>query len=307
MAVSLASSTKVQPGGAYERLKARHDQFHQAIRNYFKILPPSPEFCRSCCTGRKKALCIGINYIGQRKELRGCANDARAMAAFLTKNHGFEPSNIILLTDDDRKNKRPTKDEMFRAMQWLTDGSQKDDSLFFHYSGHGGQVKDEGGRELDGMDETIFPLDHAQAGDIIDDDLFKALVAPLPSGCRLTALFDSCHSGTVLDLPYIHSAHGRLRGINHISQRARKRGVAPNADVICFSACKDDETAADTFTGNVAVGAMSHAFIESLEKNKSQTYDSLLTSLRAILIPRYRQKAQISCTQPLELEREFTL
>lgn len=28
------------------------------------------------------------------------------------------------------------------------------------------------------------------------------LVKPLPAGCRLTAIFDSCHSGTVMDLPY---------------------------------------------------------------------------------------------------------
>jgi len=68
----------------------------------------------------------------------------------------------------------------------------------------------------------------------------------------------------VLDLPYLHSAHGRLRSISHISRRAQKRGVAPSADVISFSACKDDETSADTFEGGVAVGAMSHAFIRSL-------------------------------------------
>lgn len=31
------------------------------------------------------------------------------------------------------------------------------------------------------------------------------LVKPLPAGCRLTAIFDSCHSGTVMDLPYVVS------------------------------------------------------------------------------------------------------
>jgi hypothetical protein len=31
------------------------------------------------------------------------------------------------------------------------------------------------------------------------------MVKPLPAGCRLTAIFDSCHSGSALDLPYIVS------------------------------------------------------------------------------------------------------
>lgn len=31
------------------------------------------------------------------------------------------------------------------------------------------------------------------------------MVKPLPAGCRLTAIFDSCHSGSSLDLPYIVS------------------------------------------------------------------------------------------------------
>lgn len=39
---------------------------------------------------------------------------------------------------------------------------------------------------------------------IIDDDLHDMLVRGLPEGCRFTAIFDSCHSGTALDLPYIY-------------------------------------------------------------------------------------------------------
>jgi hypothetical protein len=42
------------------------------------------------------------------------------------------------------------------------------------------------------------------------DGSHDMLVKPLPAGCRLTAIFDSCHSGTVMDLPYVVSA------INHV-------------------------------------------------------------------------------------------
>jgi hypothetical protein len=37
------------------------------------------------------------------------------------------------------------------------------------------------------------------------------MVKPLPPGCRLTAIFDSCHSGTALDLPYVYSTKGAVK------------------------------------------------------------------------------------------------
>lgn len=40
------------------------------------------------------------------------------------------------------------------------------------------------------------------------------MVRPLQSGVRLTAIFDSCHSGTALDLPYIYSTQGILKEPN---------------------------------------------------------------------------------------------
>jgi hypothetical protein len=64
------------------------------------------------------------------------------------------------------------------------------------YSGHGGQAPARDGDEDDGMNETILPVDFQQAGQMEDDELHMIMVRPLPVGCRLTALFDSCHSGT---------------------------------------------------------------------------------------------------------------
>ena len=58
------------------------------------------------------------------------------------------------------------------------------------------------GQESDGYDETILPTDFKQAGQIRDTELNQVLVRPLPQGVTLHALFDSCHSGTALDLPY---------------------------------------------------------------------------------------------------------
>jgi hypothetical protein len=40
----------------------------------------------------------------------------------------------------------PTRANIFRACQWLTTDMQFGDSLFFHYSGHGGQLRDPTGK-----------------------------------------------------------------------------------------------------------------------------------------------------------------
>lgn len=100
-------------------------------------------------------------------------------------------------------------------MQWLVRDARPNDSLFFHCpyrsssvahknaqlnsanfsdSGHGGQTKDTDGDEDDGFDETIYPLDFKQAGQLVDDEMHNIMVRSLPMGCRLTAIFDSVRS-----------------------------------------------------------------------------------------------------------------
>ncbi|KAL1728382.1 caspase domain-containing protein [Schizophyllum commune] len=266
-----------------------------------------PQFRYSRCCGRKKALCIGINYKGTRHELYGCINDANAVRNFLiSKYEGFRARDIVVLTDDNPHSRsRPTRQNMLDAMRWLVQDAQPDDSLFFHYSGHGGQTKDKDGDEVDGWDEVIYPLDYETQGHIVDDQMHAIMVKPLPAGCRLTAIFDSCHSGTALDLPYIYSSSGRLKG-SHVSNRARKRKATP-ADVISWSGCEDRQTSADTFSGGVAVGAMSHAFISSLKANKNQSYQELLTSVRRILHPKYSQKPQLGSSHPIDTNLNFII
>ena len=53
-----------------------------------------------------------------------------------------------------------------------------------------------------------MPSDHETSGLITDDTLFERLVRPLPAGCRLTCLFDCCHSGTPTDVD-THDYAGR--------------------------------------------------------------------------------------------------
>jgi len=62
----------------------------------------------------------------------------------------------------------PTKANMIKAMHWLVDDAHPHDSLFFHYSGHGGQTVDLNSFQDDLYDETIYPLDFNKAGPILN-------------------------------------------------------------------------------------------------------------------------------------------
>jgi Caspase domain len=46
------------------------------------------------------------------------------------------------------------------------------------------------------MCARVLQVDYANAGYIVDDELFQTLVAPQPEGCELTVFLDCCHAGT---------------------------------------------------------------------------------------------------------------
>ncbi|KAL2854989.1 caspase domain-containing protein [Aspergillus pseudoustus] len=308
--------------------------------------PSNYRFQYSACTGRRKALLIGINYFGQPNQLQGCINDVTNVSAFLHERNGYRREDMVILTDDQTNPKSvPNKENILRAMQWLVHGAQPNDSLFIHFSGHGGRTPDLDGDEDDGFDDVIYPVDYRTAGHIVDDDMHDIMVRPLQPGVRLTAVFDSCHSGTALDLPYVYSTQGILKEPNlakeaasdlfsaitsygqgdlsgmaqtaigffkkaAIGSSARERTMRTKtspADVVMFSGSKDDQTSADTFQDGEARGALSWAFIKVLQRNPQLSYVQLLNLIRAELEGKYTQKPQLSCSHPLDTNLLFVM
>jgi len=97
----------------------------------------------------------------------------------------------------------PTRENLLRAMRWLVDGASAGDSLVFHFSGHGVQKLDMNDDEVDGYNEALCPMDFERSGKILDDEINATIVRPLGKGVKLHAIVDTCHSGTILDLPYL--------------------------------------------------------------------------------------------------------
>ncbi|SJL15141.1 uncharacterized protein ARMOST_18626 [Armillaria ostoyae] len=172
-----------------------------------------------------------------RKNLSLSFDYDNSVLTLLLPENDYKARDITVLTDDTVN--KPTRKNILDALSRLFEGAKSNDSLFLHYSGHGDQIPDTNGDEVDGKDEGIESYDSSV---IIDDDIHEMLRS-LPSGCQLTALFDSCHSGTILDLPYTYNCIGQCYGTTP--------GLGISADVICWSGAKDNQKGTDTPEGGV--------------------------------------------------------
>ncbi|KAK0445003.1 caspase domain-containing protein [Desarmillaria tabescens] len=160
----------------------------------------------------KKALLIGINYktgkdsgSGQY-ELHTPHRDVYDMRDLLIKHYGYDDANITMLLDDGKSaEKQPTQSNIIREIKKLVKDAKSGDRFFFQYSGHVGQVENKNNSEEDGMDECLIPCDHNNEHNprmITDNELRRHLVDTLPIGSSLVAVFDSCHSASLLDLDH---------------------------------------------------------------------------------------------------------
>ena len=220
----------------------------------------------------KRALLIGINYNGTINQLYGCINDINNVEKKITSSFGF--TEIIKLTDDTLI--KPTRQNILDQMKSILNKSQKGDSVFIHFSGHGSQTFDRNGDEKDGYDEVLVSMD---LKGITDDEIKQLVQSNLKSGVKLFCLFDSCHSGTVLDLRYQY-----LDSDNFDKDTQNLKNELTPSTCIMISGCRDSQTSGDAWINRQAQGAMSWSFLEALNtSNKVLSWKQLLQKMRDLL------------------------
>lgn len=245
-------------------------------------------------SGKRRALLCGCNYPGTSAQLRGCANDAARMYSLLRSQFGFADSEIRILTDDEPygRDGPPTRAEILEGFRWLMAGVQPGDCLVFHFSGHGAQQEDPTYREEDGYDETVLPTDFQVSGHLVDDEAFDLICAPLPSGAKLVAIFDCCHSGGGLDLPFtLQSLSGKWTEDTNPYYCA--------GDVLLISGCDEDDCSADA-SGRYGepAGAMTTALCDALQENPRQSCIELLSNVdNKLRVRGFDQVPQLSSSQ----------
>lgn len=158
----------------------------------------------SVAAQERYALLIGI---GQYPEESGWSvihgdNDVVIVNQLLLEQ-GFSKENIAILT-----NSSATKSGIMTALDELKHRASEGDIVYIHFSGHGQQVTDIDGDEVDHFDEAWIPFDAKKRYEegvyqgqchLIDDELnlyLNGLRARIGTKGRIVVVADACHSGS---------------------------------------------------------------------------------------------------------------
>jgi hypothetical protein len=230
----------------------------------------------------KKALLIGINYTGTQNELYGCINDVNSIKERIVQQ-GFEDITIIT----DLTSEKATKNNILKEFTNLLINSQAGDFLFLLYSGHGSYNIDNNGDETTGYDQLIVPCDF----DIILDDELKTIIQTnLKPNVTLFAMFDSCFSGSVLDLRYQY-----IDSLNYDKFTENNKELETQGNVFMISGCSDYQTSTDAVINNKANGAMTWSLLEAIKQNSNCNWRELIKNMRNLLKDsQYEQIPQFS-------------
>ncbi len=264
----------------------------------------------------KKALVVGIDkYRNSAWNLQGCTMDAAVMTGILQDHFEFPSDNVRLVLDE-----RATKIGIEMRLDWLTRGAQPGDVLVFFYAGHGSQVRDRDGDELDDrMDEILCPHD-LDWDDPLTDDILNAYFKRVPEGVNLTVIFDCCHSGTATRSMYVpvspDGTYGepeyqktryitppldiifRSRGMEDLPKRRLGEAVIEDRHIL-LSACSAQQEAKEKVIEGQTRGAFSYYFSKVLKRanwdlTHRHAHDMTLTRLRDY---GFAQVPQLECPE----------
>lgn len=273
----------------------------------------------------KKALLVGINhYPDPRNNLRGCVNDALQTSQVLGARYGFDGADSVRLLADERA----TGNAIRRRLEWLLSGARPGDVLVFHFSGHGSQVRDRDGDELDdGLDEIICPYDHDWDNPFTDDELARA-IGEVKEGVNLTVILDCCHAGTGLrdfqppllpqrsrSIPpppdirhrenFVIEDCGPTRSITMTARRdelplTRFGARIAGQGALLIAACAPEQVSADAWIEGDFHGALTwYLWRAAFELDYSASYDKLIRRTRELVAEaRFEQVPQLEGDLP---------
>ncbi|HPI31122.1 MAG TPA: caspase family protein [Bacteroidales bacterium] len=251
----------------------------------------------------KRALVIAVgdyNYATTRWRPISSAQDVPLIKnALLTQ--GFKEADIRLLQDKDAD-----KAGIVKAFDDLAANTHPGDVVFVHFSGHGQQIEDNDGDEIDGFDEALIPVnahqffkkDVYEGENHLRDDEFGKLLNTVrekagPKG-NVMVVVDACHSGTST------RGENNTRGTSEVfaspgykpadnKAAPENYGVYTEDDKLAPMACFYGASAHQLnyeykVNDSTYVGSLSYAFSKAFgESTPLTTYKGLFDRIRVIM------------------------
>jgi metacaspase-1 len=244
---------------------------------------------------KKRALLVGVSKYergtpGDEWWDLNTGPDVEAMRQVLTVKFQFKEDEIKVLGTPQETTRRSIV-AAFRS--FLIEPARPGDIIYFHYSGHGGQVPDADGPgnpfvgdELDGLDESLIPSDYVSKKDgsnSLRDDEISILLGELKRKrpASVTLSFDSCFSGTITRGGR-HKARGqqwagppppvKTRGPEEGPGGLLQLGEAVANGYVLMTATRNDQVATETEDENGrAMGPLSYTLARALSGAGPQT------------------------------------
>jgi hypothetical protein len=227
--------------------------------------------------GKFFALLTGIDtYAGDVSHLSGCVNDVNAIGDFLKTHITREPYIETLL------NGEATRENIISLFRRHLCRADKDDVVFFHYSGHGSRARSAAVFHeyfSEEMDETLVCYDSRTPDglDLADKELAALLWEVNRTHPHIVVSLDCCHSGSGTrdaqdtELTTARQTPARAAGqprpletyLDGFYQRMEQVHI-PRSQHLLMAACDRTEKAWET---NEQRGAFSVSLLEVLEQS----------------------------------------
>ena len=182
------------------------------------LLPLLPAACAEAAgpgnRARSYALLVGCtryDALAESFQLQGPANDVLMVRDLFVRRFGFPKDSVTILAEGSGAEFRPTRANIQREFQRLTDLARPGDQVVILLAGHGSQQPGPdpdypGDREALRMRKIFLPADVGKwdsgkstvANAITEDDFHQWLSGIRKSGAFLWVIVDACHSGGMI-------------------------------------------------------------------------------------------------------------
>ncbi len=234
-------------------------------------------------TRRKLALLVGIDRYPEvatgpgGATLQGCATDVRLQKELLVGRFGFDPADIVTLTDE-----AATREQIeYAFVEHLQQQAKSGDVVVFHFSGYGSRTRSS---ELETAQNSLVPVDGVLSAE--DESTVNDLLVP-----TLALLLRSLSTDkvlAVLDTSYLYPGTSWLGNLRVRSRpqptlgkpseaelafqkelrQARKSNKLPGT---VLTAAGDTQLAAEVPRRGFSAGAFTYAFTQHLWQSNPAT------------------------------------